>query len=712
MKNFSGKVFIIFGFLILLLIFILAIVWIIGPYFCTDPMIELNRQTGVVVWKDNENRVIWNQRTYDAQWRFPVKLKDVSPNVIKVMLAAEDANFYSHSGVDYFAIARAFKQNLLFQRRISGASTITMQLANFTLDGKRSWSKKIVQAFKARKLEQLYSKEKILEEYLNRIPFGGKIHGIESAALYYFGLKAKDLNMTEATLLCGLPQKPNYYRPDLHLTRARNRQKIVLHLLVRRQALTSKEADYIYNSEPLRLRDFSVPASFMQHGKRKEFYHAIKRAKNSTSLTIDIEKQNHIQTILKNNLATFNGIKDSAALVIDNKNNQVIAYIGTLDISNKKSGEVDVIDSFRSAGSALKPFIYAEAMTAGLITLDTVLTDAPVRYGTYRPENYDGNYSEDVTATTALAKSLNVPVINLVNTLSYERIFNLFKQLKLLPTATTYEKKSGLSIALGVDGVKLWDLVHAYKMLANGGIHKEAVVEKTSFQDDKRSIRYFDSEVTNAISYMLRSISLGQENYDIAWKTGTSNNNCDAWCIGYTPDFTVGVWCGNKDGSRNANLIGAKAAAPVVAEIFDYLYSDNAVTPWPNIYKILQEKELCKVSGLTLGPFCKTKVSSLVLQKVPLKNCTKCNNVKKGKLKIISPLPQNYFLSKDKKNLLLPLKVQKGTNILWFINNDYIGKDVKDYQFEIDKRYVVRAVQLLDNNNVSDEVVLSVSMEK
>jgi penicillin-binding protein 1C len=707
MKKITGKVFVILSFAILLLALVATTVWIVGPYFCQDPMIELNKQTPVVIWKDTENRVIWNQRTYDAQWRFPVKLKDISPYVIKVMLATEDANFYSHSGVDYFAIARAIKQNIFFQRRISGASTITMQLANFTLSGKRSWSKKIIQAFRARKLEQLYSKERILEEYLNRIPFGGKIHGIEAASLYYFGLKAKELNMTEATLLCGLPQKPNYYRPDLHLSRARKRQKIVLHLLVRRNTLTQAEADYIFEKEPLRFRDFSVKASFWLHAKRKEFFHAIKRVKNTTLLTIDIEKQNHIQSILKNNLIALKGVKDSAVLVIDNKRNQVVAYIGSLDISNKISGEVDVISSYRSAGSALKPFIYGEAILAGLISIDTILRDEPVRYGTYRPENYDGSYSRNVTATVALAKSLNIPVISLVNSLTYERIFNLFKELKLIPIAASFEKKSGLSIALGVDGVKLWDLVHAYKMLANGGVHQEAVIGKVN-QNPNSKKHFFSYECANAISYMLRSIPLGQGNYDIAWKTGTSNNNCDAWCIGYTPDFTVGVWCGNKDGSRNVNLIGAKAAAPVVEEIFDYLYSDNKVTPWPNIYKVLQEKELCKVSGLTIGPFCKTKISSLVLPQIPLKNCNQCNQVKKEKLKIISPAPQNYYLPSNKKNITLSLTIQKGTNILWFLNNDYIGKDLTDYQFEVNKRYLLRAVQIKDNNTLSDEVAFSV----
>jgi penicillin-binding protein 1C len=244
-------------------------------------------------------------------------------------------------------------------------------------------------------------------------------------------------------------------------------------------------------------------------------------------------------------------------------------------------------------------------------------------------------------------------------------------------------------------------------MLANGGVYQEAVIGKVN-QNPNSKKHFFSYECANAISYMLRSIPLGQGNYDIAWKTGTSNNNCDAWCIGYTPDFTVGVWCGNKDGSRNVNLIGAKAAAPVVEEIFDYLYSDNKVTPWPNIYKVLQEKELCKVSGLTIGPFCKTKISSLVLPQIPLKNCNQCNQVKKEKLKIISPAPQNYYLPSNKKNITLSLTIQKGTNILWFLNNDYIGKDLIDYQFEVNKRYLLRAVQIKDNNTLSDEVAFSV----
>jgi penicillin-binding protein 1C len=711
MKKFTGKVIVIVISTILLLTILLAIGWLIGPFFCQDPMLELNKQTGVVTYFDNENRVIWYRRTYDAQWRFPVKLKDISPNVIKVMLATEDANFYSHSGVDYFAIARAFKQNILFQRRISGASTITMQLANFTINGRRSWSKKFIQAFRARKLEQLYSKDRILEEYLNRIPFGGKIHGIEAAALYYFGLKAKELNMTEATLLCGLPQKPNFYRPDRHLARARNRQKIVLHLLVRRNFLTKEKAHYIYNKEPLRFRDFSVKAPFLLKSQRQEFIHAIKRVKNATTLTIDIEKQNRIKTILKNNLLNLKGVNDSACLVIDNNTNQVVSYIGSLDIYNKQSGEVDVIDSYRSAGSALKPFIYGEAIEGGLITMDTILQDEPVRYGTYSPQNYDNSYSKNVTATTALAKSLNIPVITIVNTLSYERIFNLFKNLRLLPSSSTYNKKSGLSIALGVDGVKLWDLVHAYKMLANNGIHQTSRIEKNQPNINPK-VNFLSRECANAVSFMLRSIPLGQGHYDIAWKTGTSNNNCDAWCIGYTPDFTVGVWCGNKDGSKSANLIGATAAAPVVAEIFDYLYSTNKVTPWPNIYKVLQEKELCKVSGLTMGPFCKTKQPCLVLPNVPLKNCNQCNKVKKEKLKIITPVPQNYYLVDGKKSITLPLKLQKGTNILWFLNNNYIGKDLTEYQFEVNKNYTLRAVQIKDNDSLADEVTFSVLEQK
>ena len=224
----------------------LWIAWVRAPHLVEDPLLGLQKRTPTRTWLDREGRVLWLERTYDYEWRFPVTLEEVSEPVIRVMLAAEDSGFYQHSGVDYKAALRACFQNLFAGRVISGASTLSMQLAGMTLPmEKRDWSRKWHQAALARKMEMLHSKEEILTEYLNRIPFGGKIYGIEAAARYYFGLKASELNWTEASFLCGIPQKPNRFRPDRYYDAARERQRIILQMLVRRGFFSEQEAKRI-----------------------------------------------------------------------------------------------------------------------------------------------------------------------------------------------------------------------------------------------------------------------------------------------------------------------------------------------------------------------------------------------------------------------------------------------------------------------------------
>ena len=199
-------------------------VWTAAPYFAEDPMEELKRHTPVRIYLDRTGRTVRMERTFDAEWRFTVPLRELPERTVQTILAAEDAGFFRHSGVDFAAALRAFGQNLVSGRIVSGASTIPMQMASMAYPGrKRSYWSKFLQAARARRLEMLHSKEEILEEYLNRIPFGGKIFGIETAAQYYFGCSAKDLTPAETAMLCGLPQRPNAYRPDRHPEAARKR---------------------------------------------------------------------------------------------------------------------------------------------------------------------------------------------------------------------------------------------------------------------------------------------------------------------------------------------------------------------------------------------------------------------------------------------------------------------------------------------------------
>ena len=689
-----------------------GVAWIVSPYCVDDPMVLLARQTPVRTWTDRNGRVLWNERTYDAQWRFPVPLGRISPHAVRVILAAEDASFYRHAGVDYLAVCRALGQNLVSARRISGASTISMQLAGMALPpGRHDLKRKFLQAAMARKMEQLHPKEKILEEYLNRIPFGGKLYGIEAAARYYFGLSAEKLNLAESTFLCGLPQRPNYFRPDRHLARAKERQRIVLKLLVRRGKLSREEAEKILHHEPLRLRDFRFRAPFENAASPGEFRHAfaVSGAKSGRT-TLDRELHFKVLALLREQRSRLTGVKDFAALLIDNRSGEVLVYIGTPDIAAKPDGQVDSVRAVRSAGSSLKPFIYAEAIGGGLIVSATKLLDAPVRYGSYAPGNYDGRFYGKVSAGSALARSLNTPAVRLVARLGEKRVHETFGRIGLSPRRSGKNISAGLSLALGTEGYTLWDITCAYVALARGG----TFVHPTLTRDGgggKKAKRSFPPEVCLMISIMLRERPFGLDGPDAAWKTGTSNNNCDAWCFAYTPDYTLGVWFGNKDGKRSPDLVGASAALPAACGIFELLYPDGTSPRWPDAGKMLELRSLCAESGLTPNAFCRRLSREFAIPGLPLASCTVCAPEKRPPLTILSPAEKQYRVTPGKKTVRLQLRTS-GRNVSYFLNDRPIGEDLAEYEFLPNARYTLRALERTQDPTIpprSAEVTFSVA---
>ena len=441
--------------------------WSLAPSFCSDPFTDLKKQTPCRSYYDRQGKLLHIERTYDYQWRFDIPLEQISQEAVDVILAAEDARFYDHNGVDLQAVARAAWQNLTSGRIISGASTISMQLVSIARPRKRSFKTKFIQAAEARKMEKLHSKREILTEYLNRIPFGGKIHGIQAAAIYYFGLDAKALNRAEASLLCGLPQRPNAYRPDRHPEQARKRQKLVLKLMERNGFLKPGMAQEIYENEPLRLRDFRYPSALRSYARpshRHYFTMARREARNAFDVkcAIDVEFTERIQHALSQHVQQLQGVHDAAAVLIDNRTRQVVSLVGTLDYNDPLNGQVNAATAIRSAGSTLKPFIYLEAFDAGLATMDTIIKDTPIRFGDYAPTNYDGRFNQKLRIAEALSLSLNTPAVRLVAELTPERVIDLFASLRLTaptdsPDAQT-AKKHGLSIALGTMGHSLLNL--------------------------------------------------------------------------------------------------------------------------------------------------------------------------------------------------------------------------------------------------------------
>ena len=567
------------------------------------------------------------RRTYDAQWRFALKLSEISPETVRIMLAVEDRNFFLHKGVDFGAFFRAFSQNLRHGRIISGASTITMQLAGMTQTGpRRSLKRKLEQIIRARRLEQLHSKERILEEYLNRLPFGGKLYGIEAAAQYYFGQHAKALNRSESALLCGLPQRPNAYRPDRFLPLALDRRDRVLGQLVHLGMITEAEKNHIRKHEPLRFRQYSVPAEFQRLADTPDQMYFNLAAKEAGAGQYRIVCAYHpeaarlLRETLIRQCRTLPGVRDAAGILLENSTGKILALTGTIAPDDPRNGQVNAAIAVRSAGSTLKPFLYAEAISGGLLCSDTVLRDLPVRYGNYSPGNYDGTFRGEVRAQEALADSLNTPAVRIAAQLGTPRILEMFEKMDLM--APNHRQTDGLSIALGTAGHSLLDLTAAYRVFARGGKW-----QRPTFLADPEK----------------------------------------------RPDYTLGVWFGNKDGRAAPALVGQSAAAPAAGRIMEGLarFADHGVLPdFPETFRF---DRLCEYSGLRATADCKSFFQGYSLKEAPLRPCRSCGNNGNRRVELLKPLPETYLMPEE-GSLTLMLQAAGTTAPYWFLNGKYLGR--------------------------------------
>ena len=699
-------------------------VWIAAPYCVADPMIRLRQITPAHTYLDRNGVPVFYETTYDYEWRFPVELKDIAPDAVSIMLSAEDYAFYDHGGVDYQAVLRALWQDVRNLKIISGASTITMQLAGFALaDHRPSLVRKFKQAAMARRLEQLYTKDEILTEYLNRIPCGGKVYGIEAAARYYFGLRASQLNRAEAALLCGIPQKPNRYNPKFYAEAAKKRQKIVLDLLVHHELITADEARTICESEPLRYRDFSQPSDFEFKSAPDETIHAVRRARaekrqsgwspsqgEPVLCSIDADFQRDVQAVLKRRRDALPGVRDAAAVVLDNASGEVLVFLGTLDFNEPGTGQYNAANAVRSAGSTLKPFLYAEAIEGGLITADTRVLDAPLRYGNYAPGNFDGAFRGTVKASYALAHSLNTPAVRLAATLGEPRMIELADKLHILASRRP-ESGFGLSMALGSAGHTLLSLTNAYRALATDGTLRPVYFRHDPGRPLPGGERVFSSGTAQTVMRMLTSLPLAGFEGTAAWKTGTSNNLRDAWCFACTETLTVGVWFGNKDGSPSESLVGGTAAAPAAGEILSLAASKYGLTPfrsaWPK-EDALESVTVCAKTGLSASPDCEKTESAVKPAGIPLTLCHSCGDAASAEntFRILSPIPTTYVAEKD-EGVKLDLTPNEGA--YWFADGTYLG-DNPAPQIFAPGLHRVEAVRASDS--AADAVEFTVARKK
>ncbi|MBV9978136.1 MAG: penicillin-binding protein 1C [Hyphomicrobiales bacterium] len=516
--------------------------------------------------------------TSDGRWRMPVEVQEVDPRYIAMLIAYEDRRFLQHGGIDIYAVVRASLQLLAHGRVVSGASTLTMQVARLLEPrADRSMSAKLRQMIRAVEIERSRSKREVLDLYLALAPYGGNIEGLRAASFAYFGKEPKRLSIGEAALLVALPQSPETRRPDRFPQAAERARQLVLERARERGLISVAEAEYA-RAEPIPYERRIFPA-LAAHAAQEA--HEATPDERVIRLTLDARLQSALEALARQRLAPLDPRLSAAILVVDNATGELLAHVGSPDfLSEQRSGSIDMARALRSPGSALKPFIYALAFEDGIAHPETLIDDRPARYGTYAPENFDLGYQGAVTARHALQMSLNLPAVSLLSQVGPERLIARLRSAGArieLPKGT----EPGLAIGLGGLGTTLEDLVRLYAGLARGG-EVMPLVRRLGDVASKPS-RFTEAVPAWYVADILKGAPppLNGAADRIAFKTGTSYGYRDAWAVGFDRATTIAVWVGRPDNGAVPGLVGRITAAPILFDAFARLNRDVEIIPPP-----------------------------------------------------------------------------------------------------------------------------------
>lgn len=563
----------------------------------------------------------------DEMWRLRVESDEISPLLKKATLAYEDRHFRYHPGVNPISIARAAVANIRAGKVVQGGSTITMQVARLIEPKERTVAGKLIEVWRALQLEAHYSKDEILTCYFNLAPYGGNLVGVGAASRVYFNKPPDKLSPGEAALLAAIPNSPNRNRPDVATSLATQSRDKVLKLM-RRRGVIDDDVLAQATKEPVPERRFDLP---FEAPHLAEYLRSRYQRSERIESTIDRSLQNLAEMKLKEQLKPLSGrgISNGAVVVIDNRNQAVRALVGSQEFFESASnGQVNGAMALRSPGSALKPFVYTLAIGNGLVSPRSLLFDVPVDYSGYRPVNYDEQFNGAVTVEDALIRSLNVPAVNMTAKLGGETFYEALKQGGINSLNKSWAKY-GLPLALGGCEVSLLELTNLYATLANGGRYRPYRLLDTEDEPEGKAI--FDESaafiVTEILSQLRRpelptvwdaAVNMPK----VAWKTGTSLGKRDAWSIGYTPTYTVGVWVGNFNGKGNPSIVGAEVAAPILFSMFEAL----AVQDEPRWFlqpSSVGTRQVCAVSGMPATERCAATVDEMFIEGIsPNLSCT------------------------------------------------------------------------------------------
>jgi len=660
----------------------------------------LFKENASTILYSEDNRLLGATISEDEQWRFPEN--DSVPKRFEICITEfEDAYFRRHPGVNPVSLFRAFHQNASSGSVVSGGSTITMQTIRLAKQNpERTYWQKFLEMIRATRLELTYSKSEILNLYVSHAPFGGNVVGLDAAAWRYYAKSAHQLSWGECATLAVLPNAPSLIFPGKNqelLLKKRNR---LLKKLLEDKLISEDDYDLaLYEPLPGKPNPLPEIAPHLLQTSIRQY----KGNRIKTTLNADLQEQ--VSLVVENHKENLSAseIQNIAVLVVEVESGNVKAYVGnTHDKYNGYSNQVDIIQSKRSSGSILKPFLYSSMLQEGQLLPKTLLDDTPMDI----TENYSKNYSGVVPADEALAASLNIPAVHMLEKYSVAKFHHRLKEFGFT-TFTQTPKYYGLSLIVGGGEVTLWELAAAYRNLAYCSIHP------TKFIFNQK-IRYLNSQqrqitkfpigpesaylTIQALQNVARPDSeTGWQVYsskNIAWKTGTSHGFRDAWAVGMTPEYVVAVWVGNADGEGRPGIIGVKAAAPVMFDVFNMLKLNTKFQkPEGNWVEV----RTCKESGFLLGKDCTQFVTQVVpASAVNAPSCPyhqKIHLDKTGRFRVNSECYAVNEIQTEKRFVLPPIeayyyrKIHPGyTSLPPFMEGCVAGKQERPFEFIYPKK--------------------------
>lgn len=619
---------------------------------------SLNRSYSTII-TDKKGEILHAFLSTDQKWRMKTELAEITPELQKAIVFKEDKYFYFHYGINPCAIIRAIFYNIVYQKRTSGASTITMQVCRMLYPKNRTYYNKITEMCRAIQLEWLLSKKEILQLYLNLVPFGSNIEGVKSASVLFFNKLPNHLSLAEITALAIIPNRPS------SLALGKNNAAIIT---ARNKWLKVFEKKQLFDTQTI-LDALDEPLTAQRKEAPHFAPHFALKLKNQfpnqpiIKTFLDFEKQKTIESIVSQYIKPLynQNIHNAAVLLINNKTMQVEGYVGSADFyDTADGGQVDGIKAIRSPGSALKPLVYAMAIDEGLLTPKSKLYDVPSNFNGYAPLNFDNKFYGYVSTEFALGNSLNIPAVQVLQQVGLQN----FTQKMITAGFKNIEKNKksmGLSMALGSCGVKLQELTHLYSAFANEGALKPLKWVQ-NFGTDKKNLEITDTTqniqlVSANAAYMIshilsqiqrpdlpRGFESSQNIPRVAWKTGTSFGRKDAWSIGYNAEYTIGVWVGNFSGIGVPELNGTASATPLLFRIFNAIHYQ----PTKNVFEVpqtLQMRWVCAETGMPPADFCTNQIMDFYIPLVSKNEI--CNHLQTIK---VSPNEQYSFCTNCLKN--------------------------------------------------------------